>query len=351
MDLKEIERTVEESSSRLLRMASPPVKYRLLTEVMGKDENDAASKDALKQCETYAPKIKLLAKLGPDGTWPIPKHWKVAEDAGPGPPIGFTYRTILWNLSTLDDYLTMRDEGHVEAALQNLLRWQCGEGYIPGPWTDAFPLPYFNAHAAHSLLRFGLGREIKVKRLLDWLLSQQRPDGGWNIPYLEDLHTLPEFKWMRTRDFIKYVKKEGRSKFDLTKFYNVPSCQWSTMLVTRALAESPKLARSKAVKKGADFFLDRFFMKNTHTTYYYTEKHWTTLTYPIRFGSGLMALDILTKLVYGPDYPKMEKPISWLMSARSSDGLWYQSMRPHPDRNQWISLIALRSLTRYTNLH
>lgn len=347
MDLKQIGRIVEQSSNKLFQVSSPPVKCWLLTEVMGKDEHDAVLKNVLRQCETYAPKMKLLAKLRPDGTWPIPKHKKIAEDAGPGPPIGFTYRTVLWNLHALSDYRAARDEGNVGAALQNLLRWQCDEGYIPGPWTDAFPLPYFNGHAAHALLSFGLERDNGVRKLMAWLLSMQRKDGGWNIPYIMDMHYLPEFRWMRIHEFIAFLKRTDKSAIDLAKFQHVPSCQWSTMLVVWGLIESPRLARSGAVKRGAEFFLNRFFKKNNHVAYYYTEKHWTTLTYPVRFGNGLMALDILTRLGYGPDDPRMDKPISWLLGARSPDGIWSQSMRPSPDRDQWISLVALRTLARY----
>ena len=350
MDLKEIERLVDQSSSRLLQMSSPPVKYWLMTQVVGRDERDALLRETIKQCEKYRPKARLLAKLKSNGTWPIPKHKKTAEDAGPGPPIGWTYRSALWNLADLADYRTERKEGHVDAALQNFLRWQSEEGYIPGPWTDAFPLPYFNSHAAYALLRFGLEREKKVQKLLNWLLSMQRADGGWNIPYLQDVHYLPEYKWMRIHEFIDSVKTMDKSKIDFQMLQQMPSCQWSTMLVVRALIESPRLAKSDAVKKGAEFFLDRFFKRNAHTTFYITENHWTILKYPARFGSGLIALDLLTRLGYGPDDPRMEKPMSWLISARSADGLWNQSMRPHPESDQWISLIAIRTLARFARM-
>ena len=350
MALEDIERIVEQSSNKLYQISSPPVRYWLLTQVMGKDERDAVLKDTLRQCESYLPKVKLLAKLRSDGTWPIPKQKKIAEDAGPGPPVGWTYRTILWNLFTLAEYRASRDEGHVGKALSNLLRWQTAEGYIPGPWTDAFPLPYFTAHALHVLLRFGLERDKRVSRMTDWLLSMQRSDGGWNIPYLQDLHYLPDYRWMKVWQFIEFVKKTDKSAFNLSLHRDTPSCHWSTMLVVWALAESPKHERSQAVRQGAEFFLNRFFKKNYHTSFYMTEKHWTTLKYPARFGNGLMGLDILTRLGYGPDDPRMEKPIAWLVGARSPDGFWSQSMRPHPERDQWITLIALRTLARYSRM-
>src|SRR5512139_4104611 len=111
MDLKEIERIVDQSSNRLLQMSSPPVKYWLLTQVLGNNEEDPALEETIRQCETYPPKIRLLAKMRDDGTWPIPRNKKAAEDAGPGPPIGWTYRSMLWNLADLAEYRTSREEG------------------------------------------------------------------------------------------------------------------------------------------------------------------------------------------------------------------------------------------------
>lgn len=347
MDLGEIERVVNQSANKLLHTSSPPVRCWLLTQVTNRDKDDVMMDEAIRQCEAYPPKVKLLDKLREDGTWPIPKHKKVVEDAGPGPPIGWTYRTILWNLSTLADYRTTRAESHVEAALQNILKWQCKEGYIPGPWTDVFPLPYFNGYASNLLLRFGLEEDKRVQRLLNWLVSMQRPDGGWNIPYLDDLRYLPEYRWMKMNELLREIGKMDKLKRDPEMFAHIPSCHWSTMLVVWGLIDSPRYSKSKEVRRGAEFFLDRFFKRNSHTSYYLTEKHWTSFRYPIRFGNGLMALDILTRLGYGPDDSRMDKPISWLVGARSPDGLWSQSQRPHPERDQWISLIALRSLARY----
>ena len=341
---------VEQSSRKLYEIAPPPVRYWLLTQVMELDEDDETVEDISRQCMTYRPKVKLLEKLRSDGTWAIPIDKKEAEDAGPGPPIGWTYRTILWNLFTLAEYRTSRNEGNVNAALKNLLNWQTEEGDIPGPWTDAFTLPYFNGYALHNLVRFGLEKDPKVQKLMRWLLSEQRPDGGWIIPYLMDVHRLPEYNWMRMWNFVDFVRASDKSKFDRASLMDVPSCHWSTMLVLWGLAESSKQIKTEPVRRGAELILNRFFKKNPHTSYYLSEDHWTKLRYPTRFGSGLMALDLLTKLGYGPDEPRMDKPINWLVNARGTDGLWSQSERPHPQKNHWISLIALRALHRYSEL-
>jgi len=349
MPLDEIRKVVEQSSRNLLRVSSPPVRYWLLTQVGGKSEDSLAVQKTLDECGTYPPMVKLLAKLREDGTWPIPKHREYAEKAGPGPPIGWTYRMMLWNLFMLAEYRASSEDRKVVAGLEKILSWQTPEGYIPGPWTRAFPLPHFNGHALHVLARFGMERDPRVQRLAKWLLSIQRADGGWNIPYLMDIYYLPEYKGMRVREFTDFVERSDKSAFDLKGQSEVPSCIWTSLLVLWGLAESPRLSRSKAVERGASFVLNRFFRRNYHATFYKSETHWTKLNYPIHYGSGLMATDVLTRLGFGPDDPRMEKPMEWLADARSADGLWSQSKRPHPERDQWISLYALRALSRYAS--
>jgi len=344
---EEIRRVVEESSRKLRQRATPPVKYWLLRNVLGKDREDLVLQSALDECAQYPPKIRLLGRLREDGTWPIPKDKKFAEDSGPGPPIGDTYRTMLFNLQTLWTYASTIDEGNISASLGRILGWQTREGYIPGPWTDAFPLPHFNGHAAHHLNAFGLDNDPRTRKLVEWLLRVQRHDGGWNIPYEMDVHYLPEYRAMKINDFREFIRTSAKSRFDLRSFTDVPSCIWCTMLVVWGLAQNDRLARTKEVRMGAEFFLDRFFKRNPHPNFYLSESHWTRLRYPIRFGSGLMALGVLTRMGYGQNDPRMEKPIRWLLNSRSPDGFWAQTGRPNASADQWITLIALRSLQRY----
>ena len=324
------------------------MRYWLLRQVLDKDEKDRAVQHALKECASYPPKLKLLRKMNADGTWPIPSSKLLAEEAGPGQPVGWTYRTMLWNLFTLSEYKATRSEAHIDRSLRKILGWQEDEGYIPGPWTNLVPVAYYDGYALYLMTRFGLQQDKHVQKLSNWLLSLQREDGGWNTPLVMDLHYTPEYRAMRMRDFFELVGKRGWRSFDFKRLTQYPSCSYITMMVTWGLMQQPKLARSSAVHRGAEFFLDRFFKKNPHPSYYMTENHWTRLKYPYRFGSGLMALDILTELGYGPDEQRMEKPVKWLAGLRHADGMWSQSERPHPERDQWITLIALRVLHRYS---
>lgn len=347
MLLDDIERVLEDSYRRLLQISRPPVKYFLLTDIGGRRRSDPLVQQTLRECMVYPPRVKLLETLRPDGTWPIPRQRRLAEQAGPGPPVGWTYITMLRNLFMLSGYQAEREEGCINACLEKILGWQTKEGYIPGPWTDLFPLPHYNGFALRAFMSFGLEEDKRVQMLIKWLLDMQRPDGGWIIPYIEDVRYLPEYRYMRVPDFMDLIRK-GEIKYGSPeKYADVPSCTWSTLLVLRGMVLSYKLPRTPQARKAADFVLDRFFKKNPHPAFLRSEDNWTRLKYPTYFGSGLLALDIATWMGHGADDPRLEKPIRWLLGARGQDGLWSQSDRPNSEKDQWISEVAISILNRY----
>jgi hypothetical protein len=348
MLISEIDRVVQESSRKLLQVSVPPVKHWLLVETLERDMSDPIVQRTLAECKAYPPRLKLIKTLREDGTWPISKSRKSAEDAGPGPPVGWTYITMLRNLQLLEDMCTEKDDGFISLALEKILSWQKKEGYILGPYDDLFPLPHYNGYAIRNLIIYGMENDPRVKRLASWLLSVQRHDGGWVIPYQEDVKYLPEYRQMKMRDFMELVRKGDTPKSDPKGFKEVPSCIWTTMMVIRGLARDKAYQRKRAILKGADFFLDRFFKRNWHEAYYHSEKNWTQFKYPPYFGSGLGALYLLTILGYGPGDERMEKPIRWLLDARHSDGFWWQSDKPHMQKDQWITGFAVDVLHRYS---
>ncbi|HIH01326.1 TPA: terpene cyclase/mutase family protein [Thermoplasmata archaeon] len=348
--LDEIRKAVEQSANKLFQVSTPPVRLWLLTDAMGKDSSDAMVQRTLRECESYPPKVRLLNSLREDGTWQISKQRKASEDIGPGPPIGWTYVTMLRNLHALGDMFTRPDEGNVETSLDRLLGWQNDEGFIPGPWSATYPMPHYNGYALRNLIQFGKEDDQRTRRLTGWLQSMQRHDGGWNIPYVQDVKYRPEYRHMKMKAFEGLLEKGEIPSYDPREHSDVPSCIWSTMMVVRGLAWSKRLRDTRELRMGADFFLDRFFKRNHHPSLLQSEKNWTRLKYPTYLGSGLCALDILTVMGYGPEDERMEKPIRWLLSERSKDGLWYRSERPHPDADLWITVTAICVLSRYADV-
>ncbi|MBE0518427.1 MAG: hypothetical protein IH630_04285 [Thermoplasmata archaeon] len=349
--LTEIQKVVDDSTRKLLQISTPPVRYWLLYDVMKKDASDPILKQTIRECATYQPRLRLLNSLRRDGTWPISKLRREEEDRGPGQPIGWTYTTMLRNQLILGDYATGIDEGNMRACFEKMLSWQVKDGYIPGPSTAAFPVPHYNGFALRNLIEFGLRNDPRTAKLLKWLFGMQRHDGGWNIPYLQDVRYRPEYTHMRIKDFMKLVESENRPTYDPDEYGHIPSCLWSTLAAIRGSSWDPRLTTRKEVRRGADFLLDGFFKRNYHATFLQSEKNWTTLKYPMYLGSGLAALEILATIGYGPEDERMEKGVRWLLKMRSEDGFWYRSDRPDPEKNQWITEIAISTLSRYADMY
>ncbi|MCJ7607158.1 MAG: hypothetical protein MUO94_04870 [Thermoplasmata archaeon] len=346
----EILRVVDESSRKLFQISSPPVRYWLLKGTMERADDEPVLMQTVEECRHYPPRLRLLRLLREDGTWPIPRQKMLEEDAGPGPPIGWTYVTMLRNLYHLTDSCTKRSEGNVQICLDRILCWQTDEGFVPGPWTAAFPMPHYNGYALRNLLAMGMAGNPAVRKIGKWLRGMQRHDGGWNIPYMQDMRYRPKYAHMTMHRFMQDVERGDVDDYDPADYDDIPSCIWSTMMVVRGLSWDPEMDGQKFLRRGADFMLDRFFKRNHHSSFLQSEKNWTRLKYPTYFGSGLCALEILSSMGYGPDDERMEKPMRWLLNARRSDGFWYQSERPHPDKDQWITEIAINTLHMYSRL-
>ncbi|MCJ2533516.1 MAG: hypothetical protein LN411_06345, partial [Candidatus Thermoplasmatota archaeon] len=162
---------------------------------------------------------------------------------------------------------------------------------------------------------------------------------------------LPEYKHMRMNDFMALVQGDDRPSHDPKEHEHIPSCVWCTLAVLRGFSWSPSMRYRKEMERGADFVLDRIFRRNHHASFYLSEKNWTTLKYPLYFGSGLSALEVLTLMGHGSEDERMEEGVRWLLKARSKDGFWYRSDRPSPDQDQWITLAVLCTLVRYAGMY
>jgi hypothetical protein len=346
---REIDQVIEQSAQRLLKVAVPPVKFWTLVYVMRKGPEDRNVQKAFEETKSYGPKLKLLASLREDGTWPISRQKKAHEDAGPGPPYGWTHITMLRNLYNLSEYCAGPDEGHIQASFEKILSWQDEDGFIRGPMEDMIHRPYYCGLTLSIMRGFGMkANEPSLRRMADWLYKIQRGDGGWNIPYIQDMKYRPPYRSMRLGEFKKLVREGKTIDYNPEDYGDIPSCYWTTVGALRGLSWLPDHERYNDARRGGSYILNGFFKKNYHPGFYKSEKNWKILKFPTFYGSGLTALDVLIGLGFGHDEPKMEAPFRWLLEARAKDGFWYHTERPHALNDQWLTMVALSLLALYS---
>ncbi len=347
MRAAEIDRIVDESSRKLLQGSSPSVRYWILRDIIEKDREDHIVQRTLEECEKYPASLKLLRTIREDGSWPVSNGRRAQNRSESAIGMDQTQITMYNNLLMLLHFVARPDDERINRALDNVLERYDQEGFIRGPMKHGLPQPHYNGYALYVLYGFDRENDARVKGVTEWLMASQRKDGGWNMPYIQDVKYLPEYSGLKMDDFIRRMEKSEGDGHDSKQFQDIPSCNWTTMMVLWGLMEKPLLRKSKCLQKGADFLLSRFFSKNPHPNFFQSSKNWTTIKYPAYRCSGLAAMWVLTKIGKGPDDPRMEKPIRWLISKRYRDGLWVESNRPHSETEQWLTLEALEILHRY----
>jgi hypothetical protein len=180
------------------------------------------------------------------------------------------------------------------------------------------------------MTRFGYGEDRRVRKLYDWMVEDQREDGGWNCE----------------------ADKPGTL-----------DC-WEALAAFAAIPKAKRTAAmERAVERGAEFYLDRKLSEEGRRY-----APWFRFHYPTHyFYDVLVGLDVLTSLGFGGDR-RLLPALEILRRKRRSDGAWNLD-RIHPDQvpslhgerarrvkpialeeaggpSLWITLTALRVLKR-----
>ncbi len=145
---------------------------------------------------------------------------------------------------------------------------------------------------ARMLTRFGYEDDPIVKRIFDWLVGDQKEDGGWHC-FESDSGTL-----------------DG----------------WEALAAYSAL---PKSKRTKSInssiEKGAEFYLDRGLYREGKRY-----EPWFRFHYPNHYYYDvLVGLDMLTALGFSGD-KRLRSALQHLKTKKSSDGTWALDA-VHPD--------------------
>jgi hypothetical protein len=270
----------------LLEPDQPSVRYRTLTELLGRRESDPAVRAARRAIPTTGWVADLLARRDPGGWWVQEKnlYWP-------------KYLSTNWNLLALSDLGATRAIPAVRASCDLWMERSPLKGGGVGGNSNGNGHHCYTGNMARALVRFGYGDDPRVRKAFDWLVRTAAPKGGWTCFSFSDGPSRG-----RTLD-----SWEG-----LSAFAAYPRSKWTP-------------AMKDCVERAAEFYLERELHRQGARYPPWYRFHW-----PMHYYYDLLVgLDVLTALGYGDD-PRLGYAIAHLRKKRRADGRWNLDAN-HPD--------------------
>ena len=264
----------------LLEDTQPSVKYLALTQLLGKSEKDP---DVRCIRETITQKgwvAEILSKQHPDGWWISGKSLSRPK-----------YTDTYWMLLILSELGVTKEEPRVGKAcdlwIKRFAKKDGGFGYDRARVSEMC----ITASSTKSLIQFGYADHPHVKTALQWLIKDQKDNGGWRCGWRPGVI-------------------DGWEPMSLFAIY--PRTKW-----TRSI--------KRAIERGAEFYLSRE-MHREGKRY----EPWFRFHYPIHYYYDLLVgLDFMTTLGFGDDR-RLKYAISVLKQKHRPDGRWNLDAI-HPD--------------------
>ena len=310
----------------LLEKEQPVVRSAALVDLLGRRENDPEVRAARSRIPRVGWAYEQLRRQGPKGFWE-PREPKNVEEW-----VNFlyfpTYLATNWRALVLSDFGLDATNPAIKKIAELIFDYKLR---FSSPFNFFYEEACISANTARMLTRFGYADDRRVRKLYDWLLEDQREDGGWNCSQGTP-GTLDAWE-------------------PLAAFASLPKSK-----------RSPPMER--AISRGAEFYLERRLFREGRPY-----PPWLRLHYPNHyFYDILVGLDVVTQLGFADDR-RLRPALEILEKKRRADGTWLmERVHPdvgpgitiHPDKakikplviekpgkpSKWITLKALRVLKR-----
>ncbi len=306
----------------LLEENQPSVRYYTMTDLLDMSEKDGEVKRAKSLIPYSGWGHDIMKTQKPEG------YWEAHEPRSPREWFNFLrfplFRSSIWRGIILSDMGFTKSEPGVQRFSEQVFRHMLSLGSPLNIFTEEVCIV---GNVAAMMSRFGYGDDRRIRKLYDWMIEDQREDGGWNC-------------------------SQGKP--------GTLDC-WEAL---SALSTVPKAGRTAAIKRaierGAEFYLERNLFKEGARY-----SPWFRFHYPTHyFYDILVGLDVLTGLGYAGDR-RLQPALQTLYSKRRKDWTWLLD-RSHPDEvphdtrrntrpltlelpgmpSKWITLKAMRVLKR-----
>lgn len=310
----------------LLEPDQQSVRYYTLVDLLGREHDDPEVKAAYSTIPRVGWAHDLLRTQKPKGYWEAHEPRTVREW------VRFLrfplYDSSIWKGIVLSDLGLTATDPRIRRLADRIFEYKLHLSSEVNLFTEEVCIV---GNAARMLTRFGYGDDRRVRKLYDWMIEDQREDGGWNCA----------------------AGTPGTL-----------DC-WEALAAFEAIPKAHRSAAvERAISRGAEFYLERKLFEEGRRY-----APWFRFHYPTHYYYDiLVGLDALTGLGYAGDR-RLKPALRILRKKRRSDGTWVLD-RVHPDEgpgsgsgtaarkvrpfsleragepSKWITLTALRVLKR-----
>lgn len=245
----------------LLEPSNPSIRYRTMTELLGRTTDDPEVIETRNQIADWKVVKAILDLIHEDGHW----LWTASYDS---PELGFNY---------LGEVGIDKTNETVAKAADVFLSRQNENGQFPNLYfmTKTGKIQYddqscYIAMMMRGFIRMGFGDDPRVKKSIEFLLTQNRWDGGY----------------LCTKS---YVKPGTKTK----------SCIRGSKSVLMLFSEMPQLWNTPQCQELLKYFFERkvFYKRSDHTEFVKGEPR---LIYPFYWEFDLLGILLaLSKMGYG----------------------------------------------------
>ncbi len=278
----------------LLEPDQPAVRYLALRDLLDRPETDRDVRAARARIGRVGWAADQFRTQGAEGFWEksAPRTLEKWIDFLYFPP----YLATNWRALLLSDLGLTSQDPRIRKVADRIFEFKLRLGS---------PFNYFHeetciaGNTARILTRFGYGDDRRVQMLFDWLIEDQRKDGGWSC------------------------SQGAPGTLDA----------WEALAAFAAVPPSRRSARMRrAIERGAEFYLARRLFREGPRY-----APWFRFHFPTHyFYDILLGLDLLTDLGYASDR-RLAPALKILKRKRRSDGRWILD-RLHPDVGPGIQI-------------
>jgi hypothetical protein len=271
----------------LLERDQPSVRYQTLTDLLERKQDDPEVREAHSQIPRIGWARDILRLQNRRGLWESHEPRNVREW------LNFLrvpeYVATTWRALVLCDLGLTSNDPRIRKIADRFFEYKLRMGSMINIFTEEV---CYVGNTARMLTRFGYGDDFRVRKLYDWLLEDQREDGGWNCSQGTP-GTLDAWEALAAYAVLPGSRRSGKIE--------------------------------QSISRGAEFYLERSLFQEGRRY-----APWFRFHYPTHFFYDiLVGLDLITKLGFSGD-SRLGPALQMLQEKRQANGTWLLGPL-HPD--------------------